>query len=292
MDEELVKGIYLKIKMYRNKSIKFFSVCIALVIAFFVIMGILISIHASTFAVVLFGVFAAAAIGLMVYFYRVNMNDKTALKNKILNYFLSSRKDKHEVILYFPVGSMKNDFINSNIYNGYNNLFFTEQVNIGNGFKIANALATVRTDESRVIKFDGIFVAKKIDEFYENEIIIKPDFENKYVSSVVISKDKLLGNDSQKVYLESAEFEKYFEVCSKNQIKAREIVTPKYMEDLLNIKLKLGVPIKVIYKGNMKYIAIWNKKILDDKSIFRRNLDLKALKEEFDYIIEACENII
>ena len=101
-----------------------------------------------------------------------------------------------------------------------------------------------------------------------------------------------MGNDSQKVYLESAEFEKYFEVCSKNQIKAREIVTPKYMEDLLNIKLKLGVPIKVIYKGNMKYIAIWNKKILDDKSIFRRNLDLKALKEEFDYIIEACENII
>ena len=68
MDEELVKGIYLKIKMYRNKSIKFFSVCIALVIVFFVIMGILISIHASTFAVVLFGVFAAAAIGLMVYF--------------------------------------------------------------------------------------------------------------------------------------------------------------------------------------------------------------------------------
>ena len=171
MDEELVKGIYLKIKMYRNKSIKFFSVCIALVIVFFVIMGILISIHASTFAVVLFGVFAAAAIGLMVYFYRVNMNDKAALKNKILNYFLSSRKDKHEVILYFPVGSMKNDFINSNIYNGYNNLFFTEQVNIGNGFKIANALATVRTDESRVIKFDGIFVAKKIDEFYEMKLL-------------------------------------------------------------------------------------------------------------------------
>lgn len=292
MDEELVKGIYLEIKMYRNKSIKFFSICIALVIAFFVIMGILISIHTPTFAVVLFGIFVAAAIGLMAYFYRANMNDKTALKNKILNYFLSFRKGKHEAILYFPVGSMKNDFVNSNIYNGYNNLFFTEQVNIGNRFKIANTLATDRTDESRVIKFDGIFAAKKIDEFYENEIIIKPDFENKYVSSVVISKDKLMGNDSQKVYLENAEFEKYFEVCSKNQIKAREIVTPKYMENLLNIKLKLGVPIKVIYKGNMKYIAIWNKKILDDKSIFRRNLDLKALKEEFDYIIEACENII
>ena len=87
MDEELVKGIYLEIKMYRNKSIKFFSVCIALVIAFFVIMGILISIHTPTFAVVLFGIFVAAAIGLMAYFYRVNMNDKTALKNKILNYF-------------------------------------------------------------------------------------------------------------------------------------------------------------------------------------------------------------
>lgn len=292
MDEELLNGIYSEIKMYRNKSVKFFSVCIALIIDFFVIMGILISIHAPAFAVVLFSIFVAAAIGLMAYFYRANMNDKTALKNKILNYFLSSRKGKHEAVLYFPIGSLKNDFVNSNIYNGYNNLFFTEQVNIGNGFKIANALATDRTDESRVVKFDGIFATKKLDEFYENEVIIKPDFENKYVSSIVISKDKLMGNDSQKVYLENAEFEKYFEVCSKNQIKAREIVTPKYMEDLLNIKLKLGVPIKVIYKGNMKYIAIWNKKILDDKSIFRRNLDLKALKEEFDYIIEACENIM
>ena len=292
MDEELLNGIYSEIKMYKKKSISFFSICIAIVIAFFVIMGILISTHAPMFAVVLFGIFVVAAIGFMVYFCRANVNDKTALKNKILNYFLSSRNGKHEAVLYFPVGSMKNDFVNSNIYNGYNNLFFTEQVNIGNGFKIANTLATDRTDESRVVKFDGIFAAKKLDEFYENEVIIKPDFENKYVSSIVISKDKLMGNDSQKVYLENAEFEKYFEVCSKNQIKAREIVTPKYMEDLLNIKLKLGVPIKVIYKGNMKYIAIWNKKILDDKSIFRRNLDLKALKEEFDYIIAACENIM
>ena len=292
MDEELLNGIYSEIKMYKKKSISFFSICIAIVIAFFVIMGILISTHAPMFAVVLFGIFVVAAIGVMVYFCRANVNDKTALKNKILNYFLSSRNGKHEAILYFPVGSMKNDFVNSNIYNGCSNLFFTEQVNIGNGFKIANTLATDRTDESRVVKFDGIFAVKKLDEFYENEVIIKPDFENKYVSSIVISKDKLMGNDSQKVYLENAEFEKYFEVCSKNQIKAREIVTPKYMEDLLNIKLKLGVPIKVIYKGNMKYIAIWNKKILDDKSIFRRNLDLGALKEEFDYIIEACENII
>ena len=292
MDEELLNGIYSEIKMYRKKSIKFFSVCIVLIIAFFVIMGILISIHTPTFAVVLFSVFVAASIGLMTYFYRANMNDKTALKNKILNCFLSSRNCKHEAVLYLPIGNLKNDFVNSNIYNGYNNLFFTEQINIGNEFKIANALATDRTDESRVVKFNGIFATKKLDEFYENEVIIKPDFENKYVSSIVISKDKLMGNDSQKVYLENAEFEKYFEVCSKNQIKAREIVTPKYMEDLLNIKLKLGVPIKVIYKGNMKYIAIWNKKILDDKSIFRRNLDLKALKEEFDYIIEACENIM
>ena len=57
MDEELLNGIYSEIKMYKKKSISFLSVCIATVIAFFVIMGILISTHAPMFAVVLFGIF-------------------------------------------------------------------------------------------------------------------------------------------------------------------------------------------------------------------------------------------
>ena len=289
MDEE---NIYSEIRKYKNESTKFFGICIVAIIIFFVIMGILITIHTPTFAVTIFGILVVISLGLMIYFYRANMNNKTILKNKLLNYFLLSRKEKHEAISYSSTGNLKKDFVNSNIYSGYNNLFFTEQVNIGNDFKIANTLATNKTDESRVVKFDGIFASKKVDEFYENEIVIKPDFENKYVSSLAISKDKFMGNDTQKVYLENSEFEKYFEVYSKNQIKARELITPMYMENLLKLKLKLGVPIKVIYKGNMKYIAIWNKKILDDKNIFKRNLDLKALKDEFNYIVDACENII
>lgn len=292
MEEKTLEDLYLEIKSYKKESIKFYGICIASIITFFITMGFLISDNTSTPAVTIFGILTIMLLGYIFWLSKVKSNSKMNLKSKLVNYFLSSRKSENKRVLYLPEGNMKRDFVNSNIYSEYNNLFFTDQINIGTKFKISNTLAVYKTDESRVVKFDGVFVCVQNDEFYENEIIIKPDFENKYVSSLMLSKDKLLGNDLEKVYLENMEFEKYFEVYSKNQIKTRELVTPKYMEDLLSVKFKLGVPIKIIYKGDMKYIAIWNKKILNDKIIFKKNLDLKVLKDEFNYIVDVCEDII
>lgn len=288
----MLEELYLEIKLYKKEHIKFLSICIALVFTFFLAMGLLISNMAFTPVVTIWGILTVMLFEYTFFLGRANANSKMSLKSKIVNYFLTSRESENKRVLYLLEGNMKNEFINSNIYNEYNNLFFTDQINLENSFKISNTLAVYKTNNTRIIKFDGIFACAQNDEFFENEIIIKPSFENKYVSGIAIRKDKLLGNDSQKVYLENLEFEKYFEVYSKNQIKARELITPKYMENLLNIKLKLGVPIKIIYKGNAKYIAIWNKKLLNDKVIFKKNLDLRGLKDDFNYIIEACKNII
>lgn len=288
----MLEDLYLEINSYKKGCIRFLSICIALVFTFFIAMGLLISGKASMPVVTMCGIFTVMLFGYTFFLGRANANSKMKLKSKIVNYFFASRKSENKRVLYLLEGNMKKEFIASNIYNEYNNLFFTDQINLENSFKISNTLAVYKTNNTRIVKFDGIFAWTQNNESYENEIIIKPNFENKYISGIAISKDKLFGNDSQRVYLENSEFEKYFEVYSKNQIKARELITPKYMENLLNIKLKLGVPIKVIYKGNEKYIAIWNKKLLNDKVIFKKNLDLRVLKDDFNYIIEACQNVI
>ena len=211
------------------------------------------------------------------------------IKEEIFNSILSDLNDKK--FIYTELGMPKNEFAKSGIYKSYTDYYTSDGLKTFlNDIYIANVTAVKKTEERKENVFQGVFGYVMIEDYYENEVIIKPDVENKYVSNVLNSSKKIIGNDENIVRLENGEFEKYFEVYSKNQIKAREIITPIYMENLLKIRNKFNAPIKIIYKEEKKEdkqvsFAIWNARIIDEKDIYKSGLKINDIKEKLKGLI-------
>lgn len=193
-------------------------------------------------------------------------------------------------LIYSELGIPKSEFINSGIYKNYTAYYTSDGLkSFSNDIYIANVTAIKKEENRKITIFKGVFGYMKTDEFLDNEIIIQPDVENKYVSNILNSSKKIFGEYNTTVRLENNEFEKCFEVYSKNQIKARQIVTPYYMENLLKIRNKINAPIKIIYKGDKKYVAIWNARIIDEKEIYKAGVKIENLKSRIKELINIFE---
>ena len=212
------------------------------------------------------------------------------LKPKIFQYILTNIFTEKKAI-YVPNGISEDKFIESGLSRNFNSYYTSDGIKNIDDFYFANATAINKTKESQSTTFIGVFGVAKTNEFYNDEIIIAPDYENKYTSNLASSTKKLLGEDRNTVRLENAEFEKYFEVYSKNQLKARELVTVEYMEKLMYLRNKLNVLIKIRYVGNKKYIAIWNKRILDEKKLYKYGVNLENITQNIKDILEVIEKV-
>ncbi len=193
---------------------------------------------------------------------------------------------------YMPQGMPQNMYNESKLYLNYNAYFASDRIKKGmNQLDISNVTTTLKNQNTSTTIFKGIFAIMKLDDFYKDEILIKPDYENKFVSTLVDSKNKMLGENENVVRLENLEFEKYFEVYSKNQIKARQLLTVEYMEKMVNMKNKLNTLIKVRYFGDKKYVAIWNKRLIDEKDFYKNCVNLDKIKENIKEIYEVIQKV-
>ena len=89
--------------------------------------------------------------------------------------------------------------------------------------------------------YEGIFSVTKLNYFLPNEIRIKKN-------------SLILKNNNNKVEMDSAEFEKYFDVYSDSDILAMEILTHDIMEDLVYFYNKYKIDFEIVIKGNSIYI--------------------------------------
>lgn len=211
------------------------------------------------------------------------------IKNNVLEQIIPGLFENKKTI-YVEDGISQKIFNDSGMYRNYNKYFSSDGIKDSmNNFCFANVTAIRKNEENKHTAFIGIFGYEKVDDFYENEILIKPDIENKYAKNLVNNKDKMLGNTSNVIRLENNEFERYFEVFSKDPIKARQLITTTYMENLLDIKKQIGEPIKIVYYGNKKYIAIWNKRIIEEKSIYKNGVNIKKIQERLEGIYKIFE---
>lgn len=211
------------------------------------------------------------------------------IKNSIIEYIIREIFEKKSV-KYIQNGIPKKVFDDSRMYGGYNQYYSSDGLKMENdNFYIANVTAIEKDENNKKSVFVGIFGYLQTEEFYSEPIVIKPDVENKYISNLKNSKNKIIGNSTDVVRLENNEFEKYFEVYAKNQIEARQIVTVEYMENLLELKKQMNTLIKIIYIGNKKYVAIWNERIIDEKSIYKKGINLAEIKKRIENIIKVFE---
>ncbi len=138
--------------------------------------------------------------------------------------------------------------------------------------------------------FDGLFGildAKKVNTFYMD---IVPDVKNKFANRVVTDFRKMLGNKNV-VRLENAEFERYFEVHSDNQIESRKIITLEFMERLLEVRKSLGKNITAMYIGNKIFLFVQHGKLVNTKKMMWCGANKKMIDETSGIINKLFEAI-
>lgn len=84
----------------------------------------------------------------------------------------------------------------------------------------------------------------------------------------------------QKVSLEDPIFEKAFEVYSTDQIEARFILTPDFMERLLGLERTFkGKQVRCAFAGGEMYLCCEGKNLLEAGSMYRKMDDLGRVRE-------------
>lgn len=91
---------------------------------------------------------------------------------------------------------------------------------------------------------------------------------------------KLGQGKSQKVKLEDPVFEKAFEVYSTDQIEARYILTPDFMERLLGLERTFkGKQVRCAFAGGQMFLCCEGKNLLEAGSMHRKMDDLGRVRE-------------
>lgn len=91
---------------------------------------------------------------------------------------------------------------------------------------------------------------------------------------------KLGQGKGQKVKLEDPVFEKAFEVYSTDQIEARYILTPDFMERLLGLERTFkGKQVRCAFAGGEMFLCCEGKNLLEAGSMFRKMDDLGRVQE-------------
>ena len=80
-----------------------------------------------------------------------------------------------------------------------------------------------------------------------------------------------IGRDGERVVLEDPRFEKVFEVYSTDQVEARYLLTPAFMERLLQLRDGLGGRMQAAFLNERLYLSVHlGKDHFKDPSVFRR----------------------
>lgn len=150
------------------------------------------------------------------------------------------------------------DYIETKIDNKYN-------------IKMAEVHITVKSDDdpSEETTFQGIFAKIELDENIKNDLII--------ISSKKISK-------KEKLEMDSAEFEKYFDVSSKNEITGMQILTHDVMELLVDYRKQMNCPFDIRIIGNVVYVRLHTGSVFEAKVNLKTVIDKKQTKKYYDIL--------
>ncbi len=146
------------------------------------------------------------------------------------------------------------------------------------GVSVKDKLKTTTNGELTTI-FYGTFGITDFITDTPTEIIIAPDVKNKFLNMLLDDIKKATDIDNQIVRLENPEFERYFEVYSKDQVIARKVITLTFMEKMVEFRKLINKNVTLIYKNNKIYFFIENKLILNTRKLFFKGVTDEAVEE-------------
>lgn len=119
--------------------------------------------------------------------------------------------------------------------------------------------------------FKGLFIVAQLNKHFTAKTIILPNTaQSTFVDTI--------GN---LVKMDNPEFEKEFVVYSSDQIEARDILSPKLMAKLLELKRLSNCPTYFSFVGDHIHISVYYNKDLFEPTVFNSLLEYKAA---IDYV--------
>lgn len=114
------------------------------------------------------------------------------------------------------------------------------------------------------------------------------DFQKDFKGKTTIYRNALikLHFGEQRVKLENPEFEDSFDVYSTDQVEARYLLTPSFMECLLTLDRKFKETVTVSFRNSNVIIAIPDQTNHFEASIWQSVLSTETLKREFDTLLQ------
>ena len=121
-------------------------------------------------------------------------------------------------------------------------------------------------------------------------LLVEVDFHKKFNGRTVISKEqgwfdlfKSWGMPGEHVKLESPQFENLFDVYSSDQVEARYLLTPAFMERVVALSRHFGRGMQLAFDGGNLYLAgPRSGDMFESGSIFSNLTDPKLIQETLD----------
>ena len=158
-------------------------------------------------------------------------------------------------------------------------------------FELAEAFLEKRVKRDKRDDYDLVF----------RGLIARYAFPKRFSGRTIVRADRgsifnslgHVGVDGERVHLEDPRFEEMFEVFSDNQVEARYLLTPAFMERLLRLAAETGAPMQAAFDGGDLLLAIDGRRgYFSQPSAWkdlRQSDHIRAFVEDIAFIREIAE---
>lgn len=175
----------------------------------------------------------------------------------------------------------------------YEDAFWGDYLGVALAFEEVKLVKVTRTNKGtrRNTVFDGVAVTLQMNKRFNGHTIIKEDLG----SAFNWIRDKT--NELEAVRLEDPQFEDRFEAYSSDQVEARYLLTPAFMERLLSVADAFGkARLRACFRDNRLYLLIpYRKNLFEAASLHKTVLETNSLRtvlqqvEELRGIVDALK---
>lgn len=240
-------------------------------------------------ALVLSGV---AGVGAYTWFKtKASREYRADFKNKVIRAILKNIDTEGEM-RYSGYGRIKrNEFVNCGIVNKNPDRYQGDDLVSGKidqtefSFSEIHAQYYVKDSKGRrrlQTLFKGLVFKADFNKDFQGRTVMVPDIAERFLGNMGQQLQKLNFGRGELVQLESVEFEKLFAVYSTDQVEARYILTPKFMERVVKFCEKNELKISMAFHNSNVYVGIPMSKDFFEPTIFRTLLDYERTKEYHD----------
>lgn len=187
-------------------------------------------------------------------------------------------------VSYYPNKGISRNIYNEGDYQEYYNRYYSDDYfnanaqpsNVIDIAEVKTVHHTTRrssnghTSSSNVTKFYGVFSRVRLT---------KP-----INSSLRITANGRFSSNSDKLKMDSGEFEKYFDVFASNKIIGMQLLTADVMEDLLNFKNKHKMTFDIFINDNNMYLRFHCGRIFEPVSLKNDGLDKTSLEKYYNIL--------